>query len=142
MKFDVVPAFDHPVMDAALLLLPGTGFIAYDDIRMIKTTDAVAGQLLDNGLLRRYPADNDSLEGKEGTFLACSFWLSKCYAYQGRLKEAHEIFRRACATSNDLGLHSEEYDTQNPTMLGNFPQGLTHLSLISAAVAIAKMESG
>ncbi len=77
------------------------------------------------------------MEGEEGVFLACSFWLAECLARQGKTAEAEAVFRRAASTGNDLGLFSEEYDTHNKEMLGNFPQGLTHLSLISAAVALA-----
>jgi len=80
------------------------------------------------------------MEGKEGVFLACSFWLVECLARQDRLDEAHEVFRRVLATGNDVGLFSEEYDTEAREMLGNFPQSLTHLSLIAAAVALSDME--
>lgn len=135
-----IQAFDYLVMDAALLLLPIIGFIDYDDERMLRTTDAVREQLMEDGLVRRYAPDDDGLEGKEGAFLACSFWLAECLAYQGRLEEAHDVFGKTMATANDLGLLSEEYDTDANEMLGNFPQGLTHLSLITAAVALAKME--
>jgi GH15 family glucan-1,4-alpha-glucosidase len=131
-----IQAFDYPVMDAALLLLPTVEFIDYSDERMVRTTEAVMSDLEEDGLLRRYPADNDGLEGSEGIFLACSFWLVECLARQGRLKEAHRVFKRAISTGNDLGLFSEEYDIKSKEMLGNFPQGLTHLSLIEAAVAL------
>ena len=94
---------------------------------MIRTTDAIAEALRADGLVRRYD---------EGAFLACSFWLAECLAGQGRLAEARRVFQRACSTENDVQLFSEEYDTSRQEMLGNFPQALTHLSLISAAVAI------
>jgi GH15 family glucan-1,4-alpha-glucosidase len=135
-----IQAFDHPVMDAALLLLPMVGFVAYDDERMIRTTDAVHSELEVNGLLRRYADGDDGMAGREGVFLACSFWLTECFARQGRLYRAHRIFQRALAVGNDLGLFAEEYDPAANEMLGNFPQGLTHLSLISAAVAINEIE--
>jgi pentatricopeptide repeat protein len=127
-------------MDAALLLLPITGFVEYTDERMVRTTNAVWQDLQADGLLRRYAADQDGMEGREGVFLACSFWLVECLARQGRLAEAHQVFRRAVAAGNDLGLFAEEYDPQAGEMLGNFPQGLTHLSLIAAAMALAEME--
>jgi GH15 family glucan-1,4-alpha-glucosidase len=131
-----IQAFDYPVMDASLLLLPTFEFIDYSDERMVRTTDAAMSDLDEDGLLSRYPAGNDGLEGSEGTFLACSFWLAECLARQGRLEEAHKVFKRALSTGNDLGLFSEEYDVQRKEMLGNFPQGLTHLSLVGAAVAL------
>jgi len=133
-----VQAFNRNEMDASLLLLPAIGFVDYHDERMIRTVDAIRADLEEDGLLRRYPPGNDGMKAKEGGFLSCSFWLAECLAHQGRLHEAHEVFQRALSTGNDLGLFSEEYDTENREMLGNFPQGLTHLSLIAAAVALAE----
>lgn len=131
-----VQAFDHAVMDGSLLLLPAVGFVDYRDERMIRTTDAVWQELEEGGQLRRYASCDDGLPGLEGVFLPCSFWLAECLARQGRADEAHQVFERALSTGNDLGLFSEEYDTKSDEMLGNFPQALTHLSLISAAVAL------
>jgi pentatricopeptide repeat protein len=137
-----IQAFGWPEMDAALLLLPTIGFVDFDDERMIRTTDAIREDLGKEGLVRRYRTGNDGIKGKEGTFLACSFWLVECLARQRRLDEAHQVFKRALATGNELGLFSEEYNTKNREMLGNFPQGLTHLSIIAATVALAEMEQG
>lgn len=75
-------------------------------------------------------------------FLPCSFWLVECLARQGRFAEARAVLARASATSNDLGLFAEEFDTAAGEMLGNFPQALSHLSLISAVVALTDMEAG
>ena len=134
-----VQAFGRSNMDSALLLLPATGFLAYDDDRMVRTVDEVQKQLLVDGLLLRYQTAEtpDGLSGEEGKFIACTFWLAECLARQGRGEEARERFDAATATSNDLGLFSEEFDTSNHEMLGNFPQALTHLAHVSAALAIA-----
>jgi GH15 family glucan-1,4-alpha-glucosidase len=133
-----VQAFGHPEMDASLLLLPHTGFLDYRDERMIRTADAVQSELEKDGLLLRYAWGNDGMEGTEGAFCCCSFWLAECFAYQGRLERTRKIFQRVLGTGNDLGIYSEEYDPQTREMLGNFPQALTHLSLIAAASAIEK----
>jgi GH15 family glucan-1,4-alpha-glucosidase len=130
-----VQAFGSGELDAALLLLPAFDFVEYGDERMVRTTDAIIDELTDGGLLRRYRTD-DRLPGHEGTFLACTFWLSECLVKQGRLREAREFFDRASACANDLGLFSEEFDPGAAAALGNYPQGLTHLSHLTAAVAL------
>lgn len=135
-----IQAFDYPRMDAALLLLPITGLVDYQDDRIVRTVAAIREELEKNGLVRRYVPEADGLQGKEGVFIACSFWLVECLAHQGRLEQAHEVFQQALATGNDLELFSEEFDPETGDMLGNFPQGLTHLSLIAAAVALAAMD--
>jgi GH15 family glucan-1,4-alpha-glucosidase len=131
-----VQAFGSSEMDAALLLLPSTGFVEYDDERMVRTVDAIREELAEDGLLRRYHS-HDGLEGEEGAFLACSFWLAECLAHQGRAGEARRAFDRALATGNDLGLFAEEFETGGGEMVGNFPQALTHLAHISAALALS-----
>lgn len=122
---------DH--LDAALLLLPQVEFVDWRDERMVRTADAIFDELGEKGLVRRYRCD-DGLNGTEGAFLPCSFWLAECFARQGRTGMARRVFGRACRCANDLGLFSEEYAGRS--MLGNFPQGLTHLSHISAALAL------
>lgn len=127
-----VRAFGGKELDAALLLLPEVGFLDYRDERMVRTADAIREELDDDGLLKRFRSDSG-----EGAFLACSFWLAECLARQGKSGDARAVFDKAVAAGNDLGIFSEEYDTQGSEALGNFPQGLTHLSHISAAVALA-----
>jgi GH15 family glucan-1,4-alpha-glucosidase len=130
-----VQAFGRPDLDAAVLRLPAVGFLPYDDPRMVSTTDVVREELERGGLVRRYSSD-DGLPGREGAFLACTFWLVECLARQGRVDAARSAFARATGTANDLGLYSEEFDAESGTMLGNFPQALTHLSHIEAALAL------
>lgn len=130
-----VESYGSDQVDAALLLLPGTDFIAYDDERMVRTTDVIRKELASDGLIMRYKSV-DGLQSREGTFLACTFWLVECLARQGRRRDALRAFKNATAAANDLGLFAEQYAPRAKEMLGNFPQGLTHLAHISAALAL------
>jgi GH15 family glucan-1,4-alpha-glucosidase len=133
-----VQAFDSSELDAALLRLPTVGFVDYRDHRMVRTADAIREELsCGAGLLRRYRGD-DGLPGREGAFLPCSFWLAEVLARQERYADARQTFDQAIATANGLGLFSEEFDPEAEEMLGNFPQALTHLSHIEAALALAE----
>ncbi len=134
-----VRSFGSKDVDAALLLLPITGFVTYDDERMIRTTDVISRELMQDGLLLRYRSE-DGLSGSEGVFLACTFWLVSCLARQGRKAAARRIFNRVCRSANDLGLFAEEYSPRERKMLGNFPQGLTHLSHIGAALSLLDVQ--
>jgi GH15 family glucan-1,4-alpha-glucosidase len=134
-----VRAYGSTDLDAALLLIPSVGFIAYDDERMVRTVQAIRTELDEGGLLLRYRAP-DGLSGSEGIFVACSFWLVECLARAGFHDDARAVFDRAHSTANDLGLFAEEYDVGRAEMAGNFPQGLTHLAHIGALEALAELE--
>jgi GH15 family glucan-1,4-alpha-glucosidase len=134
-----VQSFEDGYLDAALLRVPRVGFIDYRDERMLRTTAAIQSGLGLEGLLRRYDAP-DHLPGTEGAFLACSFWLAECLACQQRTAEARQVFLNSVQTANDLGLFAEQFDPQRGLLWSNFPQGLTHLSYISAALALRQAE--
>ncbi len=136
-----VASFGSTHMDAALLLLPEVEFVAYDDPRMLRTLDAVRAELdTDGGLVLRYRVE-DGMAGGEGVFLACTFWLVECLARGGRVGQARAVFDRVAICANDLGLFPEEFDPHTGEMLGNFPQGLSHLAHITAALALEAAEA-
>jgi GH15 family glucan-1,4-alpha-glucosidase len=135
-----VRSYGSKDVDAALLLLPAVDFVAWDDERMIRTTDAIRRDLSRNGLVLRYDA-KDGLRGQEGVFVACTFWLAECLAHQRRRAPAREAFERACRCANDLGLFAEEFEPKRGEMLGNFPQGLAHLAHVSAALALEEIDA-
>ena len=125
-------------LDASLLRLPRVGFIAGDDPRMVSTIAAVRQSLAVGDLVYRYRAD-DGLAGQEGAFFACSFWLVSGLALAGQVDQAHALFERLLARANDLGLYSEEIEPTTGRMLGNFPQALSHVALINAALTLQRV---
>jgi GH15 family glucan-1,4-alpha-glucosidase len=139
-----VQAYDSEALDAANLIMPLVFFMSPTDPRMIKTIDATnrspkQGGLVSNGLVYRYnPAEStDGLEGEEGTFNICSFWLIEALTRAGRvhrarLDEARLLFEKMLGYANHLGLFSEQIGKRGEA-LGNFPQAFTHIALISAA---------
>jgi GH15 family glucan-1,4-alpha-glucosidase len=109
---------------------------------MLATIEATAEHLTDDrGLVYRYVAE-DGLEGEEGTFLLCTFWLAEAWALAGETAKAREVFERAIAYVNDVGLLAEEVDPGTGELLGNFPQAFSHIGLINAAWAITQAERG
>ena len=128
-------------LDASLLMIPLVGFLPVDDERVVATVAAIEDELVEDGLVARYRADEentdvDGLPPGEATFLPCSFWLAQVYALQGRLDEAEKLFERLLGLRNDLGLLSEEYDVKAGRLVGNFPQAFTHLTLVDAALTL------
>ena len=122
-------------LDASLLLLAIMRYDAPDTTRIGMTVEAVRRELAAGPLLRRYTGD-DGLAGGEGAFTCCSFWLAEALAISGRRAEAVALMDELVALSNDVGLYAEEIEPASRAFLGNLPQGLVHLALISAAVAL------
>jgi GH15 family glucan-1,4-alpha-glucosidase len=131
-----VQSYGSKELDASLLLIPLVGFLPASDPRVRGTVEAVERELLRDGFVLRYRTGESGVDGLppgEGVFLPCSFWLLDCYELLGRHEEAHELFERLVALSNDVGLLSEEYDPAAKRLLGNFPQAFTHLALVNSA---------
>src|ERR671919_256355 len=129
-------SFGSEELDASNLMMPIVGFLPADDPRMLATIDATAERLTDDrGLVYRY-LTHDGLEGEEGTFLLCTFWLAHALALAGDVERARATFERAIAYANDVGLLAEEVDAETGELLGNFPQAFSHIGLVNAAWAI------
>jgi GH15 family glucan-1,4-alpha-glucosidase len=89
--------------------------------------------------LRRHcinPDAQDGIDGGEGSFIACSFWLAHVKLLQGKRAEAEQLVHRLLSIANDLGLFSEEYDVAAQRLCGNFPQALSHVALINTVLAM------
>jgi GH15 family glucan-1,4-alpha-glucosidase len=137
VKGSYVRAAGENELDASLLLGVLVGYDAADSPRLVGTVEAIRRELARGPLVHRYLGE-DGLPGDEGAFLACSFWLVEALAHQSRVDEASILMDELVGLANDVGLFAEEIDTKSGAFLGNFPQGLSHLALINAAVAIAK----
>ena len=137
-----VQAYGSKFLDASLLQMPELGFLELDDPRLLGTIQAIEETLLRNGFVLRYRTEetDDGLPPGEGAFLACSFWLANAYAMTGRHEDAVRLFERLLALSNDVGLLAEEYDPAAQRLVGNFPQGFSHLSVIVTAFNLAHSE--
>jgi GH15 family glucan-1,4-alpha-glucosidase len=138
-------SFGSDELDAAALLMPLYGFLPATDPRMRSTIEAIAQDLTEDGLVLRYRAQEglnaDGLQGEEGTFVICSFWLVSCLAQAGEVERAEALFEQLAGYANDLGLLGEEIDTANGEQLGNFPQAYSHIGLITAAHEIDKAKA-
>jgi GH15 family glucan-1,4-alpha-glucosidase len=132
-----VQSYDTAVLDASLLRMSTTGFIAATDPRWLSTLTAMDGELVTDSLVYRYDpeASPDGLRGSEGTFSLCTFAYVDCLARSGQVEKARLTFEKMLTYANHLGLYAEEIALTGE-QLGNFPQAFTHLALIDAALTL------
>ncbi len=135
-----VSTFEGDAANASLLLLGRYGYADPRSARMRGTVDYVRRELERNGVVLRYRGEHvdDGVDGSEGAFGACCFWLVSALARQDDVEEAEQLFESLLARANDLGLYAEEIDPETGEALGNFPQAFTHIGLIDAALEIEK----
>jgi GH15 family glucan-1,4-alpha-glucosidase len=129
-------AFNGKTLDASALVFPLVGYCEASSSRMVSTVQAIREQLSGNNLIYRYRHTNDGLQGGEGSFGICNFWLVENLAKSGRLKDAVNLFDSLLEHASPSGLMSEEMDPASGELLGNYPQGFTHIGLINAALSI------
>ena len=138
-----VQSYGSDNLDAANLMLPLVGFIPATDPMMRSTIKATQKELTNKqGFVYRYTKFDDGLDGSEGSFIICTFWLADNLIHLGQIDEARVLLNSLLACANDLGLLSEEYDSATGNMLGNFPQAFSHLALINTAVQLQQATHG
>ncbi len=120
-------------IDASCLRLPFMRIISPKDPRWLSTLKRVEEELVIDGLVYRYMHPSPD----EGTFSLCSFWYAECLSRAGQLEKAFVNFEKMLSFANHLGLYSEQLGLQG-NHLGNFPQALSHLALISCASDLNK----
>jgi alpha,alpha-trehalase len=134
--------YETAALDASCLLLPLVRFLPSDDPRIVATVSAIADELMAGGLLQRYRVQetDDGLEGEEGTFAICSFWLVSALAEIGEHDRARALCERMLGYASPLNLFAEEIDSRSGRHLGNFPQAFTHLALINAVMHVIRAD--
>ena len=137
-----VQHYGTTALDASLLLLPLMRFLPPDDARIRATVLAIADELSEQGLVLRYRTEetDDGLDGREGAFTICSFWLVSALCEIGELERARSLCERLLGFASPLGLYAEEIDPVTGRHLGNFPQAFTHLALINAVLHVIRAE--
>jgi len=129
-----VQSFGRDNLDATGLLIPVFGLLPADDKRVINTVDRTIEDLTSSdGLVYRYNGE-DGLQGSEGAFLLCSFWLVRALTEAGRLEEAEGYLENLVNYASPAGLLAEEIDPSTGKQLGNFPQAFSHIGLINSSL--------
>jgi GH15 family glucan-1,4-alpha-glucosidase len=134
-------AFGTDAADASVLLVPAMGLVPTLHPSSIATIERVRKELERDGLVHRYVAA-DGLEGGEGAFLLCSFWLLDCLTHAGRLDEADALLEKLLSLQSDVGLYAEEVDPATGEHLGNFPQAFTHMALVTSCAHLSAAKRG
>src|SRR5438067_2317795 len=127
-------ALGHKDLDATALAVAMYEMLPPTDPRVVSTVKVLQDKLSNNGFLYRYVPQESEFRQHEGVFVICTLWLVNVLAQMGRRDEAEALFSRVTESANDLGLFAEEFDPQTGELLGNFPQALSHLSVINAAL--------
>ena len=130
--------YETDALDASSLLVPLLRFLGPEDERVRATVMAIREELTEGGLVLRYRTDStdDGLDGEEGTFLICSFWLVSALSEIGEHRQAEHLCERLLSYSSPLELYAEELEASSGRHLGNYPQAFTHLALINAVTHV------
>lgn len=136
--------YGSKALDSALLLMPAVGFLPANDKRVKGTIEAIEKNLCTDGFVQRYTmnAETEGVDGLppgEASFLMCSFWLADAYALQGRTEQGRRLYEQMLDLRNDLGILSEEYDTNARRLIGNVPQAYSHVGVINTAFSLGKI---
>ena len=134
-----VQSYGSTLLDASLLTMPLVGFISPKDPKAISTVRAIEKELTSTqGFVYRYKGYDDGIEGGEGAFIICTFWLVDNLVLLGEVEKARSLYKTLMNCSNDLGLLSEQLDPETGDLLGNFPQTFSHAGIINTSYLLNK----
>jgi GH15 family glucan-1,4-alpha-glucosidase len=128
-------SYNDENLDAANLLMEHYGFLPPDDEKYVSTVWLTYKRLCVDGLMYRY-RNADDFGVPHSSFTVCTFWMIKSLHRIGEKKLAREMFQKVLGCANHLGLFSEDIDFSSKRLLGNFPQGYSHLALIDTAMEL------
>jgi GH15 family glucan-1,4-alpha-glucosidase len=139
-----VQHYGTKALDASALLVPILGFLPFDDPRTRSTVLAIADELTEDDLVLRYRTHetDDALEGEEGTFTICSFWLVSALIAIGEVDRGRRLCEKLLSFASPLQLYGEQIDHHTGRHLGNFPQAFTHLALVAAVMQVIRVDHG
>jgi alpha,alpha-trehalase len=126
-------AYENEYMDASNLLMEYYGFIEPTDPKFISTVRRTYDKLAHKGMMYRYK-NQDDFGLPSSSFTICTFWMIRSLYKIGDQEKAQEMFDNLITNCNHLGLLSEDMDFDTKRLLGNFPQGYSHLAMIETAI--------
>jgi GH15 family glucan-1,4-alpha-glucosidase len=119
-------------VDVSAALYPVWGYIDAQSAPMVATLRVLERDYARDDLYWRHLEEPGP--GREGAFLAATFWVAQYWIMRDDLTQARRILEAALAYGNDLGLFAEQADPASGKMLGNFPQSFVHAAFIGAVL--------
>jgi len=131
-----IQSYGSDYVDVALMRLPLLGFCSVEDQIYLKTLKEIEERLMiEDFLFKRYDS-YDNLKSDDNAFLLASFWYIENLLLLNNVEKARKGLIKILKLMNNLNLLPEEIEFKSHKYLGNYPQALSHLGIISATVKL------